>query len=333
MSHLPGLNKIPVVRVAVCSALIAMLVSLPSCRRKPDNTAVGTTGEETQKTFASPAEAGTALHDAAKSGDQVALMAIFGPDMTDEVLFSGDSVKDGNALKEFASAYETMNRWGKIKGGAEMLYVGGENFPFPVPLLQTPEGRWYFDTAGGADEILARRIGRDELVAIAATGALANAQQAYFTGTHADGQTKQYAQKFASDEGKQNGLYWPASSGQTQSPLGQLGDFARDAGYTNADGTPQPFYGYNFRILTKQGNAAKGGAKDYIVNGTMTDGFAILAYPAEYQGSGIMTFLVGTDGIVYEKDLGPKTVDTAVAMTEYNPGDGWKPVNRQRSGE
>jgi hypothetical protein len=332
MSHLSGFNKIPVVRVAVCSALIAMLISAGACRRKPDNAAVGTTGEETQTTFASPAEAGTALHDAAKSGDQVALAAMFGPDMTD-VLFSGDPVKDKNALTEFVLAYETMNRWGKIKGEAEMLYVGGENFPFPVPLLQTPEGRWYFDTAGGADEILARRIGRDELVAIAATAALANAQQDYFNGTHAGGQAKQYAQKFASDEGQQNGLYWPASSGRTQSPLGRLGDFAKDAGYPNAGGTTQPFYGYNFRILTKQGNAAKGGAKDYIVNGTMTDGFAILAYPAEYQDSGIMTFLVGTDGIVYEKDLGQKTVDTAVAMTEYNPGDGWKPVNRRQSGE
>src|SRR5262245_27982103 len=173
MSHLLGLNKIPVVRVAVCSALIVMLVSLPSCRRKPDNTAVGTTGEVTQQTFASPAEAGAAFHDAAKSGDQVALTAIFGPDMTD-VLFSGDPVKDGKSLREFASAYETMNRWGKIKGAAEMLYVGGESFPFPVPLLQMPSGRWYFDTAGGADEILARRIGRNELVAIAATSALAN---------------------------------------------------------------------------------------------------------------------------------------------------------------
>jgi len=339
MSHLPGLNKVPVGRVAVCSALIVLIVSLPSCRRKPDNTAVGTskeavatTGKETQKTFASPAEAGTALHDAAKSGDQAALTVIFGPDMTD-VLFSGDPVKDKNALTQFASAYETMNRWGKINGGGEMLYVGGENYQFPVPLLKTSSGRWYFDTAGGADEILARRIGRNELVAIAAVAALANAQQEYFTATHTGSESKQYAQKFASDEGKQNGLYWPASSGKTQSPLGRIGDFAKDAGYTTAGGTPQPFSGYHFRILTKQGNAAKGGAKEYIVNGKMTGGFAILAYPAEYQNSGIMTFVIGTDGIVYEKDLGPKTVDTAAAMTDYNPGDGWKPVNRESSGE
>jgi len=328
------------VRVAVYSALIVMIVSVLSCERKPNNTAVGTTaketqvgttGKETQKTFASPAEAGSAFHDAAKSGDQAELTAIFGPEMTD-VLFSGDPVKDKNALMQFASAYETMNRWGKINGGGEMLYVGGENYPFPVPLLKTSSGRWYFDTAGGADEIAARRIGRNELVAIAAVAALANAQQDYFTRTHGS-ESKQYAQKFASDEGKQNGLYWPASSGKIQSPLGRMGDFAKDAGYTTASGTSQPFSGYHFRILTKQGNTAKGGAKDYIVNGKMTGGFAILAYPAEYQNSGIMTFLIGTDGTVYEKDLGPKTVDTAVAMTEYNPGDGWKAVNRELSGE
>jgi len=332
MSQLPGLNKVPVVRVAVCSALIVMIVSVASCQRKADRTAVGTTGNETQKTFASPAEAGVAFHDAAKSGDRAALMAIFGPD-SEEVLFSGDPVEDRNALAQFVSAYEAMNRWGRINGGGEMLYVGRENFPFPVPLLKTSSERWYFDTAGGADEILARRIGRNELVAMAACAALANAEQEYFTKTHGGGDVKQYAQKFVSDEGKQNGLYWPDSAGPTQSPLGQLGDFAKGAGYTTAGGTPQPFNGYYFRILTKQGNGAKGGAKDYVMNGKMTGGFAILAYPAEYQNSGITTFLIGTDGIVYEKDLGPKTADTAAAMTEYNPRDGWKPVNQEPSRE
>jgi len=334
MSHLRWLNKIPVVRVAVCSALIVTMVSVLSCRRKPDNTAmntakteVGTSGKEAQKTFASPAEAGAAFHDAAKSGDQTTLMAIFGPH-SDEILFSGDPTQDRNTLTQFASAYETMNRWGRINGGGEMLYVGAENFPFPVPLLKASSGRWYFDTAGGADEILARRIGRNELVAIAAVAALANAQQQYFSTTHGGSNVKQYAQKFASDQGQQNGLYWPDSNGRMQSPLGQLGDFAKSAGYTNAGGTSQPFNGYLFRILTKQGNTAKGGAKDFIVDGKMTRGFAILAYPAEYQNSGIMSFLIGPDGVVYEKDLGPMTVDTAAAMTEYNPGDGWKLMNK-----
>jgi hypothetical protein len=316
MSHLSGINAIRVVRAGCCSALIVTTISMLGCGRKQENAAVATTGTETQKTFASPAEAGKAFLEAARSGDETALLAIFGPDGKD-VLFSGDPAKDQNARRAFISAYETMNRWGKITGGGQMLYVGPENFQFPIPLLQTSSGRWYFDSAGGADEILARRIGRNELVAIAATAALANAQQAYFSGTRAGGDARQYAQKFASDEGKQNGLYWRDSEGRTPSPLGQLGDFAK---------TPQPFNGYYFRILTKQGNTAKGGAKDYVVNGKMTGGFAILAYPAEYQNSGIMSFLVGTDGIVYEKDLGPKTGDTAVAITEYNPGDGWKPM-------
>jgi Protein of unknown function (DUF2950) len=332
MSHLSLLNKIPVVRVAMCSALVVMILSALSCGRKPNNdTAVGTSGKEMLKTFASPAEAGAAFHEAAKSGDQTALLAIFGPDST-EVLFSGDPVKDRNVLTQFVSAYETMNRWRPINGGGEMLYVGPENFPFPVPLLQTSSGRWYFDSAGGADEILARRIGRNELVAMAAVGALANAEQEYYNSSHAGGGVKQYAQKFVSDEGKRNGLYWPSSDTRTQSPLGQLGDFAKAAGYTNSGNNPQPFNGYYFRILTKQGDTAKGGAKDYIVNGKMTGGFAILAYPAEYQNSGIMSFLVGTDGTVYEKDLGKMTADTAVAITEYNLG-GWKPVNDQGSRE
>jgi Protein of unknown function (DUF2950) len=194
MSHLLGLKTVPVVRVAAYSALILMTVSALSCEskpNKPNNTAVGTTGKETQKTFASPAEAGAAFHDAAKSGDQAVLMAIFGPGVT-EVVLSGNPVTDKNALAQFVTAYETMNRWGKINGGGQMLYVGTENFPFPVPLLQTSTGQWYFDTGGGADEIAARRIGRNELVAIAATAALANAQLNYFR-THPGGDVKQYA--------------------------------------------------------------------------------------------------------------------------------------------
>src|SRR5215467_6550692 len=196
MSHLAGIIKIRFVRIGFYSALIVTMVSMAGCGRKQENAAVGTAGKESQKTFASPAEAGQAFLEAARSGDETALLAIFGPDGK-EVLFSGDPAKDQNSLRTFVSAYETMNRWGKINGGGQMLYVGSENFPFPIPLLQTSSGRWYFDSAGGADEILARRIGRNELVTVAATGALANAQQAYFSGTH-KGDPKQYAQKFAS---------------------------------------------------------------------------------------------------------------------------------------
>jgi hypothetical protein len=209
-----------------------------------------------------------------------------------------------------------------------MLYLGADNFPFPVPLEKNASGQWYFDTGEGADEILARRIGRDELVAIAALGALANAQQEYFSQKQPGQTVQQYAHKFVSDEGQHNGLYWPASEGVAQSPLGQMGDLAKGLGYTTANNTQQSFSGYKFRILTKQGQSAKGGARDYIVDGKMTGGFAILAYPADYRNSGIMTFAVGPDGVVYQKDLGEKTAEIAQGTTEYNPGEGWESVNQ-----
>ena len=318
MWHLISNKKIQLFRVALALMLLGVIATLPSCTKSETVAA----GDEPQRKFDSADQAGTALLQAAKAGDQAALIAIFGPSAK-AILFSGDPVMDQNALKDFATAYETMHRWGKIKAGGEMLYVGAENFPFPIPLQQNASGKWYFDTGAGMDEILARRIGRDELVAIAAVAALANAEQEYFN--RADNKVKQYAQKFVSDEGRHNGLYWYAPEGSTQSPLGQLGDFAKGAGYMMTDGKPQPFHGYYFRILTKQRDS-NGVLKDYVVNGNMTGGFAILAYPAEYQNSGVMSFLIGTDGVVYEKDLGKQTLDIASAMTEYDPGKGWKPM-------
>ena len=278
-----------------------------------------------QQTFASPADAGAAFLTAAKSGDQAALLGVFGPDAKN-VLFSGDPVKDKDALASFVDAYGKMNRWRKIKAGGEILYIGADNFPFPIPLQQNAAGQWYFNTAAGKDEIMARRIGKDELTAIAACGALVDAQQQYFAQTHDGSKVKQYARQFGSDPGKQNGLYWNVSAGQPESPLGKLGDFAKASGYTSSGEKPQPFDGYFYRILTKQGDKAKGGAKDYLVNGNLTGGFAILAYPAEYRNSGIMTFIVSKDAVVYQKDLGEKTAENAAASAEYNPGDGWTPA-------
>jgi len=303
-------------RLAALIGLLALALLLVACKKSEDAKPAA------QRTFASPTEAGAAFVDAAKSGDQQALLAIFGPEGKD-VLFSGDSVKDKNALQDFVASYAQMNRWREIKAGGETLYIGADNYPFPIPLAKNSTGQWAFDTAAGKDEVLARRIGKGELTAIAACLATANAQQQYFSRTHDGDSVKQYAQKFASDAGKQNGLYWNAPQGQNQSPLGDLGEFAKAIGYTNAGEKPQPFNGYFFRILTKQGEKAQGGAKDYIANGKMTGGFAILAYPVEYRNSGIMTFLIGKDGTVYQKDLGEKTTDLASVMTEYNPGDSW----------
>jgi hypothetical protein len=295
--------------------LLAALILLGSCNKAEKPAAE----QAVQKTFASPEEAAAALVAAAKSGDQNTLLAIFGPDSKD-VLFTGDTVKDQDNLKGFVASYDQMHRWGNLKAGGKVLYTGADNFPFPIPLDKNSSGQWSFDTAAGKDEILARRIGRGELTAMAACGAAAIAEDQYFS------KAKQYAQQFASDQGKQNGLYYPVAEGQPASPLGPLGDFAKALGYPNAGDKPQPFNGYYYRILTKQGADAKGGAKDYIVDGKMTGGFAILAYPVEYRNTGIMTFLIGKDGVIYQKDLGEKTTDQGGVMMEYNPGEGWSPA-------
>ena len=303
-----NLNK----RVWTSFVLLVLVGVLTSCKQPEAPKAV-------QKTFASPEDAGAAFYQAAKSGDQAALLAIFGENSQD-ALFSGDAVKDKDTLLGFVGSYDQMHRWREIKVGGEILYIGADNYVFPIPLGQNPSGQWYFDTAAGKDEILARRIGKDELAAIAACVAIADAQNQYFS------QTKQYAQKFISDEGKQNGLYWPVSAGQAPSPFEEVRDFAKAAGYTSAGDKPQPFNGYYYRFLTKQGDKGKGGAKEFIVDGKMTGGFAALAYPVGYRNSGIMTFIVGKDGVVYEKDLGEKTDAIAQAMTDYDPGDDWKPA-------
>jgi len=323
MSQLRRTKKIKRARIAAFMALFALTILL-GCN-KSDKSDNSEKSKQDQKAFASPADAAAAFLEAAKSGDQAALVAIFGPE-TKDVLFSGDPVKDKAALQDFVAAYGQMNRWREIKPGGEILYIGADNYPFPIPLDRNASGQWIFDTAAGKDEILARRIGQGELTAIAACGAVADAQNQYFSQTHDGDSVKQYSQKFISDEGKQNGLYWNVPEGQPPSPLGPLRDFAKAVGYTNAGDKPQPFNGYYFQILTKQGDKAPGGAKDYIANGQMTGGFAVLAYPAAYRNSGIMTFIIGKDGTVYQKDFGEKTTDVAAAIAEYNPGDGWSSV-------
>jgi len=287
--------------------LLAVTLLLVSCN-KHESASAGTE----QKTFASPEAAGQALFDAAKSGDQPALLAIFGSDGKD-LVFSGDPVKDKNTAQRFVTAYQQMNRWSKSGSGEQILYIGADNFAFPIPLKQNGSGQWAFDTAAGKNEVLARRIGDGELTAIGVLTEIANAQQEYFSQNH------QFAQKIVSDEGQHDGLYWPAPEGQNASPLGPLADVAKALGYSHSD-NPQPFNGYYFRMLTRQSDTSKGGAKDYIQNGKMTGGFAVLAWPAKYRDSGIMTFMVGQDGVVRENDLGDKTPDAPTVVTGYDPG-------------
>ena len=216
-----------------------------------------------------------------------------------------------------------MNRWRKLGDGSELLLVGADNQAFPIP-LKSAAGHWYFDPAAGKEEILARRIGRDEIVAIDTSQALVDSQSQYFAQKH--GGVKQYAQKFISDAGQQNGLYWESQQGSPRSPLGPLVAFATEEGLKIKPDAAQPFYGYYFRLLEMQGPAAQGGAKPYVVNGKMTGGFAYVAYPAKYGDTGIKTFIVNQDGLVYGKNLGKDTAKAARSMTEFNPDNTWTPL-------
>jgi len=216
-----------------------------------------------------------------------------------------------------------MHRWRKLADGNQVLLVGPDNFSFPVPLKPNGGGQWFFDTAAGKDEVLSRRIGRNELAIIEVCGALAEAQTAYFSQVHDGDNTKQYATRFISEPGKHNGLYWESAEGQPQSPLGPLAALASTEGYSVKPDAHKPFHGYYFRILKGQTDKAPSGARDYVVNGKMVGGFAIIAYPAEYGNSGVMTFIMSQDGVLLQKDLGKTTTDIAAAMSAFDPDAGW----------
>jgi hypothetical protein len=316
-------TKVNVSRWSVPVALLALLVSFVACS-KPEKTAETPT-QAAQKTFASPEDAGKALLEAAKSQNRDAMLALFGPESKD-VIYSGDAAADKAALEGFVTDYDAMHRWRKLNDGSELLVTGADNKTFPIPLKKNNTGQWYFDTQAGKEEILARRIGRNEMAAIDVCAAIADAQRQYFSQSH-DG-VKQYAQKFISDESKQNGLYWPPVEGQPRSPLGPLVAFATAEGFKLKPDSHQPFHGYYFRLLDKQGAEAKGGAKNYIFNGKMTGGFALVARPAQYGDTGIMTFIINQTGVVHQKDLGKTTDEVAAAMTEFNPDKGWKAVEQ-----
>jgi hypothetical protein len=276
-----------------------------------------------QKTFSSPAEASRALFLAAQAGDTKALLKIFGSDGK-EIISSGDAAEDKNSRNQFVQKYQQMNRLVEEPDGTITLYVGAENWPMPVPLVKK-DNAWYFDTAAGKEEIRFREIGRNEISAIRVLQELVDAEKEYYAEPR-DGEIRQYAQKLDSDESKHNGLYWKTHSGESESPIGpHLAYAGRDSYPANSKSRATPFNGYYFQILTKQGDQAPGGggAKDYIVDGKMTGGFAFLAYPAEYATSGVMTFIVGQDGVVYQKDLGAKTAELAKTLHEYNPDKEW----------
>ena len=279
--------------------------------------------QQGQKTYSSPEGASSALVTAAQSNDEKAMLEILGPDGK-QIVSSGDEADDARNRANFAKRYQEMHRLVKEPDGTVTLYIGAENWPTPIPIVNKGNS-WYFDTAAGKKEILHRRIGRNELSAIRVCQELVAAEKEYHSERH-----NEYAQTFFSDEGQHNGLYWKAAAGEPQSPIGPLVAAAVAEGYAKRpDGAPTPYCGYYYRILTRQGNNIAGGAKSYLVNGKMTAGFAFVAYPAEYKSSGVMTFIVNEDGVVYQKDLGKRTDALAKTMKEYNPNSSWQKAEEQ----
>lgn len=277
------------------------------------------------RTFASPEDAVKALVESLKAGNLDQLLTIFGQEGKELIASSDPATARLNRQVFTVAAGE---QWHLEDAGPnrKTLVIGNEEWPFPVPLVKEASG-WRFDTAAGKEEVVARRIGRNELAAIGTIRAYVTAQRRYAQQGHDGKPAGMYATKFQSDPGKENGLYWPTAKGQRRSPLGDLVAQAAEEGRpVGGREQPSPFHGYYFKILTAQGAAASGGARSYVVKGDMSGGFALLAWPAQYDVTGVMTFLVNQDGIVREKDLGPGTDAAARKMTAYNPDSSWQSV-------
>lgn len=276
-----------------------------------------------QKSFASAEQAMTAFAAAVAAGDLESLRSILGP-QGEAILKSGDAVEDREARERFTAAYADSHKLEQRGDSTVSIVVGKDDWPFPIPVVKRGQS-WYFDAKAGKDEILNRRIGRNELQAMQAALAFVDAQQEYYLRNPENDPLLHYAQRFISAPGKRNGLYFPTDPGEKPSPLGPLFDARRAEGYSPAEGgKPAPYHGYYYRILKAQGPKAPGGGYQYVVNGKMIGGFALVAYPATYGNSGVMTFLVNHDGVLYEKDQGPDTVAIAQKMTRFNPDDTWR---------
>ncbi|HUL42256.1 MAG TPA: DUF2950 domain-containing protein [Burkholderiales bacterium] len=275
-----------------------------------------------QKSFASPEEAVSALVDAMKAGDESALRAILGPH-SGKLIDSGDPVQDQQNRDRFLGAYGVVNKI-ELQGNAKaVLVVGKDEWPMPIPLVKSGDS-WHFDAQQGKQEILNRRIGRNELAAVQVCLAIVDAEHDYVAQNLHSAGIPQYAAKLVSTPGKRDGLYWETTVDEQQSPLGPLLATAASEGYKRMpSGTLTPYHGYYYKILTKQGKDAPGGAYDYLVKGKMLGGFGLIAYPARYRASGIMSFIVNQNGVVYEKDLGRNTASIAAKMTTFNPDSSW----------
>jgi len=298
---------------------------LPAPLRAAEQNQAQQKSSDAEQSFASPDEAIKALQAAVAAKDQSSLRELFGPDFHE--LMTGDKVQDANNAKRFAAAMGQSCQ--PVKDGDDKitLEVGPNNWPMPIPLVKA-DGQWHFDTAAGKEEIINRHIGKDELHAIGVCRAYVIAQRQYAGMSSGSGAEVKYARHLKSTPGKKDGLYWPAATNEPRSPFGSLVAEAQAEGYVvHKKGTgPHPFHGYYFRILTRQGSAASGGSMDYLNQGELTGGFALVAYPEHWDRSGIMTFIVNQDGKVFQQNLGEDTSRIAGAMKEYNPDSAWTPV-------
>jgi hypothetical protein len=275
------------------------------------------------RSFPSPEEAVTSLVTAVRANDMEEMLAILGPGNR-ELIFSGDDVMDRTEREKFLKAYDGMNILQKVSADKVTLCIGKDNWPLPIPIVKTGSKKWVFDAEQGKQEILNRRVGRNELNVMDVLHAYTDAQHEYASRDCSGGRMVEFAQNLISTQGKRDGLYWDVKEGEKESPLGPLVARAAKEGYADAD--LSPFHGYYFKILKGQGKDAQGGAYDYVVKGKMLLGFALVAYPAEYGNSGIMTFIVNQEGIIYEKDLGKDTTRMAEGMKIFDPDKTWKTV-------
>jgi len=309
-----NLDKLHCAHLLKLAAVTVLLVGCLSMRSMAQQSG--------QRTFSSPEDASHALVAAAQDNDEKAMLDILGPDGK-QIVSSGDEAEDAQSRANFVQRYQEMHRLVKEPDGTTTLYIGAHNWPTPIPLV-TKGNSWYFDTEAGKREILYRRIGENEMATIRVCQELVAAQKEYYSAQH-----NEYAQTIFSDEGSTMAFTGKPARANPRVHRALVASAVAKGYAKNQDGSPTPYRGYYYLVLTRQGKNGQGGAKKYIVNGKMTRGFAFVAYPAEYRSSGVMTFIVNEDGEVYQKDLGEKTEVVAKTMKEYNPNSSWQKAEQQ----
>jgi len=297
------------------AAIILALALVAGCAKKPG---------QPDGSFATPEEAATAFVEKMKANDLGGLQALLGPG-SEELLNSGDAVQDAGDRAEFLAAYAARHSFTDEGADRKILVVGEDDWPMPIPLVKS-DGRWRFDGEAGVDELIYRRVGANELGAIDVCRGFVEAQIEYASEGRDGDPAGIYALKLVSDEGLQNGLYWPTAEGEPPSPAGPFVASAAAEGYRRVEGERMPYHGYYYRILYAQGPNANGGARDYFKDGLYTEGFALVAWPADYGSSGVMTFIVNQDGVVFQKDLGEDTATAVESIQSFDPDSSWVAV-------